>query len=577
MKNWMKGILIALASAAIGWAAYQGLAPAALPLSKFTPPGALLYLEAKDFSALLAEWNSSPQKQEWLKSDNYAVFSRSRLFLRLKEARQQFAAAAGLPPDMKLLSEAAGNQSALALYDIGKLEFLYITRLPSARSMESALWQARTKFETRNAAGIPFFIRRDAESQRTVAFAATDDYLILATREDLMAGALELVAGRTGRTIEGEQWWAEALAAAGAPGELRLVLNMEKIVATPYFRSYWIQQNITEMKQYGAAVCDLYRSASEYREERVLLPATEAKGETESAVTPSQSAQAVAEVVRLVPEDAGMYQALAAPSTEYALSLLQKKILAPRLGLAPAEKVAPKVALIGGEVGGASDLETRIDEAPVARIASTSPTELLQQILERAKLQAALHIESTRRSADGVFVRVQSAVVLVGSSDWDGEAVLAAFQGAIKPGLTTAELGVSWRPGSTARDSYYELDGLTPLLMVTRGHYLIISDDAETMTAVLARWNSKPNMEPAVFLAGFNHARERENFAKLTATLDRANAPAASEQEASREPQFFSENIASLSRTLAAVRAQSVVARESKNKVRETVTYQLVP
>ena len=579
MRSWMKMLLIAFASAAIGWAAYQGLTPAAPVLSKFMPPGALLYLEAKDFSGLLAEWNSSPQKQEWLKSDNYAVFSRSRLFLRLKEARQQFAAAAGLSPDMKFLSEAAGKESSLALYDIGKLEFVYITRLPSARSMESALWQARTKFETRNAAGIPFFIRTDLESQKTVALAATDNYLILATREDLMAGALELIAGRNGRTIEGEQWWAEAVAAAGVPGELRLVLNMEKIVATPYFRSYWIQQNITEMKQYRAAICDLYRSANEYREERVLLlpAAAEGKREKEIGATASASAQAVAEVVRLVPEDVGMYQALADPSAEHALSLLQKKILAPRLGLAPIEKVAPKVQLTSGEVGGASDLETRIDEAPVARIGSTSGAEPLQQILEKANLQAALHLQSTQRSPDGVFVRIQSAVVFVGSADWDGEAVRAALQNAIKAGLTTAELGVNWQPVNQAGESYYQLDGLTPLLMATRGKYLIVSDDAGSTRAVLGRMNSKSSMEPAVLAARFNHARERENFAKLAGTIDRASAPAASQQEAGREPQFFSENIASLSRTLATVRSESVVVRQVNNKVRETVTYLLLP
>jgi hypothetical protein len=73
------------------------------------PAGSLLYLEAKDFSSLLGDWNSSPQKRQWLQSDNYEVFSRSRLFLRLKGASDQFAAAAGLPPDMNFLSRFPAN------------------------------------------------------------------------------------------------------------------------------------------------------------------------------------------------------------------------------------------------------------------------------------------------------------------------------------------------------------------------------------------------------------------------------------------------------------------------------------
>ena len=78
-----------------------------------------------------------------MKSDSYEVFSRSRLFLRLKGAGDQFAAAAGLPPDMDFLSQVGGERSALAVYDIGKMEFLYVTYLPSARSMQTKLWQAR--------------------------------------------------------------------------------------------------------------------------------------------------------------------------------------------------------------------------------------------------------------------------------------------------------------------------------------------------------------------------------------------------------------------------------------------------
>ena len=129
------------------------------------------------------------------RSSNYEVFSRSRLLLRLNDAGKQFAAAAGLPPDMNFMSQVAGSESALALYDIGKLQFVYITRLPSANAMQNQLWQTRAKFETRNAGGATFYMRRDPESQREVEFAVHENYLLLATREDLMASALQLMAG----------------------------------------------------------------------------------------------------------------------------------------------------------------------------------------------------------------------------------------------------------------------------------------------------------------------------------------------------------------------------------------------
>src|SRR5262249_55959158 len=178
---------------------------------------------------------------QWLHGDNYQVFSQSRLFLRLKEASDQFAAAAGLPADMKFVSQLAGAQSAVALYDIGKLQFLYVTKIGSASSEQTALWESRMKFEPRATAGATFYLRKDPDSEREVAFAVNGDYLLLATREDLLAGALRLMAGSKDRTIESEPWWNRSVSSAGRAGDLRLVLNLEKIVPSPYLRSYWIQ------------------------------------------------------------------------------------------------------------------------------------------------------------------------------------------------------------------------------------------------------------------------------------------------------------------------------------------------
>src|SRR5580693_8931400 len=159
VRRWIAAATAAVLLAALfAWAVSKPLAPqlaATLapavpsPLAGFMPPGAVLYIEAKDFSSLLAEWNASPEKQQWLRSENCEAFSRSRLLLRLADARQEFASAAGVSPDMNLLSQAAGKESALALYDIGNLQFVYISRVPSASAMQTALWQARTKFEPR--------------------------------------------------------------------------------------------------------------------------------------------------------------------------------------------------------------------------------------------------------------------------------------------------------------------------------------------------------------------------------------------------------------------------------------------
>jgi hypothetical protein len=562
MKTILIILLIVVVSVGLGWTAYQTASTPEPPLSKYVPSGALIYLQATDFSSLLSDWIGSPQKREWLGSSNYEVFSRSRLLLRLKDAGKQFASAAGLPPDMTFLTQVAGSQSTFALYDIGKLQFLYITRLPSANSMQSQLWQTRAKFETRTAGGATFYLRRDPESGREVEFAVSGNYLLLATREDLMAGALQLLAGGKDRTIEAEPWWSQAVAAAGAVGDLRMVLNLDKIVPSPYFRSYWVQQNITDMKQYTAAVSDLFRSSQEYREERVLLK------KTASGATSAVALDDVGDLVRLVPEGAGFYQAEGCTSIEACFDPLETKILVPHLGPAPLGQLAPQAQLGSGETGSSADLETRIDQSPVRRAPGDDGSSPLKQMLQKNQVRAILQVQSTEQNSDGVFVRIHSAIALAGGADWDESAARGALTNFVRLTLTASQLGVGWRQAI----GYSEFDGLQPLLTAVRGKYLMVSDDPALISGMLANVSRKVDLQPAVFVAGFNHKVERGNFAHFAGVVDRPDLGSLG-VPGKGQPQFFSENIASLSATLAAVSAEKIVVREAGDKVLQTVTY----
>lgn len=101
MRSKMRLSLVAMLAlcitGAVGWTLYQGPAGAARPLDQLVPEGALLYIEARDFAGLMKDWNASPEKAQWLKSDDYRVFSNSRLFLRLSKASDEFAVAAAFP------------------------------------------------------------------------------------------------------------------------------------------------------------------------------------------------------------------------------------------------------------------------------------------------------------------------------------------------------------------------------------------------------------------------------------------------------------------------------------------------
>jgi len=540
--------------------AYRVATPPEPRLSQFVPSGAVFYLQARDFSSLLADWDKSQEKEAWLKSKNHDVFSQSRLLLRLQGASDEFAKAAGIPVDADLLHQAAGKQSALALYDIGKLQFLFITRRASADSMQSALWQNRSQFETRAAGGVNFFYRKDPDSDREIAFAIADDYLLLATREDLLAGALQLFAGSKDHCVEEEPWWSRSVAATGAPGDLRMVLNLEKIVPSPYFRSYWVQQNITDMKQYTAAISDLTRSDKEYHEERTLL-----RKEAVNDRSEGKGSAAVAEILRLVPANTGIYEAKADPDPKNSLELLTAKILAPHLGPAAPEKLAPQAQLGGGETGSASDLETRIDQPPAQTSVDGDSSAPLQAVFAKNHVLAQLQLQGTERDSAGVFVRIHSAVAFLGTSDWEDPAVRCALVDFVRPGFTTGKLGVEWKSVS----GFSVLDGLWPLAVAVRGKYLIVSDSVPLLSTALEGMNKKTAATAAILTAAFDHERERENFVTLTRILDLGSGS----PQNGGGPEFFSENLASLSFTLRNISSEKIVVRDAGDRQTQTVTY----
>jgi hypothetical protein len=563
-------ILVLLVVAA--WATYEDVARPESSLARLMPQDAVLFLEAQDFSGVLREWNSSPEKQVWLTTANQEVFSRSRLFLRLQQAQDEFASAAGLSPDMSFLSEVAGGQSALGIYDIGKLELLYVTRLPSAHAMQSGIWQQRAKFETRRVDGKQFYVRTDPQSERVVAFAIDDDYLVLGTREDLVAGALSLLAGKKAAALNQQGWFVNAVKAAKDPGELRMVTHLAEVTKTPQFRTYWLQQNITELRQYESSVSDLFRSSGVYREERSLL----LKNAPESASDDADGGPEVAELMRLVPPDAGFYRAFTVSPQDDTIALLEQKILAPGLGPAPASQVAPNVNLGDQAVGNASNLDVRIDTPPSSGAAENSGDAALKELLKNANVRAALQLHRSQTSDDGVFVRLHSTMVLLGATDWPEPAVQQAIQRALSPGLTASNIGVAWKKSGTGAQSYSELDGLARIAVGVRGKYLFVSDDPEMLVTVLGRVSQPVTAEAAIYYARFDHSHERQNFYQLFSLIDRPSRNNAGNYE-DRTPQFFSQNMASLSKTLASVKSQSIVARRKGGVETQTVRYECLP
>ncbi|HUA84742.1 MAG TPA: hypothetical protein VMB85_12830 [Bryobacteraceae bacterium] len=545
MKKFLIAIPVLLAGV-LYWALAQ-TAPAAL--ATLFPPGALVYLEARDFSTLLAGWDSSAEKRAWLQSANYQEFSRSRLFLRLHDAQSEFAAAAGVPPDYALVSSIAGGNSALAIYNIGELQFLYITHLASARAMATALWNARGHYQTRHAGGVDYYVKEDAASHRVAAFAYAGDLLIVATKEDLIAGALQLLE-HPGASLVSEGWFSNANQAAPAgANDLRLVYDLNRLRATPHFRSYWIQRNASALAEFSSGLADLEFARGEIRERRVLLRANPATAPDESATGPLLAA---------APEDAGFYRAWLNPSAEQARRLIEEKIFSATPAPAIPNNGAPAVVTTA-DAGTEQDLETRIDEAPIRDDRVAAAFQALQERLAPVKLTGMLQVEKTH--AGDVFAGTDSAIVLLASADWDANAIRAAFAQAA---------GSLW-----SVDGMGALDGLAKINVAVAGRWLIAGNSPDLVKEILARRN-RPAVPGADYAAEWRHARELPDFERITRLIDFPQIPPA-DPNGAREPMFYSENLAGLGRVLGRVESAGIAVHDAGAMLRESVIYRMAP
>ncbi len=504
------------------------------------PAGALLYLEAKDFHHTLSEWNGSTEKKNWLGSKNFQQLSVSRLIQRFAQAQGEVETVAGIPVNMSSTDQVAGARSGFAFYDFSKLTFVYLTEMGQGRLEQTALWQTRRTFQSREVAGIPFYLKDDAASHRSVAFASYKGWFVVATEEGRMAQTLILLSGVKTPAVSGEQWFAEAVKERTETGDLRLVYNMTAVVATPQFRTYWLHRNASELKPFRSGISDLFERADGFEEQRVLLREDdEARGSTPADTS-------LADALSYAPANGSLVRAWSKPNSTLIADALQEVIGVHRPDATRYNAPAPTVSAEAGAVGNESDLEVRIDQPSFIRPSDHSVGPLADALLAMGPTAMA-HIQTTTVLRDGVFVMPASGVVFVCQNPDERKLDVAIAEAA-----STLETG-----------------SLDQLQAKVSGKFLFLSRIPLTPTA-------SPRLLPpqTTYAAFYNHTVEWPRYKKLFAVLDQ---PSGARQPGmtSRTPSFFSGNVEDLGNALARLQSASVTSADAGLMVRETVRYQL--
>jgi len=525
-----KSISIAIALLAVSFVWLHAQLNDSRSLPSLVPAGAIFYLEAKDFRRLMEQWNSSEERRRWLKSDNASVLGQSRLLQRLMQAQTQFATVAGLPVEMSLVNELAGAQSAFAFYDFSTVRFVYLTHLDGQRLDQSSLWKSRSSYQSREVAGIPFYVKTqtDGRNSYTVAFASHNGWLAVATDTNLMASTLALLAGQPATSVSLERWFTETVKSIPEPGDLRLVYNLAALRKSPQFRTYWIQRNNTELGGFSSGSADVFEQKTGFEERRALLRTAPLESKPDTS--------ALSEVLGQIPVDASLYRAWANPDRESVKAALQQVILSESPGGPDLSRNAPEVSAEAPIAGSDADLEKRIDEPAFHRASENNLDEVTDAVMAM-KPQALLHSQLTRLAQDRVFVMPESEVAVVCE----------------KPNRAALDTVL----GKTV--SITKTGSLDPLRVAETSRALVlsrISVHTSKKASVLAS---------ETYAAEYEQAVEWPRYKRLFSLVDRSTDNA---------PNFFSRNLRSLGDSLYRLQLASIITQEEGAVTRDTVRYE---
>ena len=233
-----------------------------LRLAAVMPRGAMLYLQASDLSALMKTWLASPVRSRFYDSASFAAFQKSRVYLKLQDRKKDIETAIGVGLDENRLAELAGKASAISIYDIGKIEMVFVTEVPRARAVASALFKQAPQFQERSADGTSYYVRDvttdGGRLNQQFCFAYVDGKLIVTTTEGLMIRAIANIKGAGGESLGSDVVALAETARGFAAHEATMWLDQARLNRNRYFDNYWIHQNAAgELSNIQTALIDL--------------------------------------------------------------------------------------------------------------------------------------------------------------------------------------------------------------------------------------------------------------------------------------------------------------------------------
>jgi hypothetical protein len=277
-----------------------------LKLAGMMPKGAMVYLQVRDLGTLMKTWNVSPTHEAFYNSASFKNFEKSNIYLKFQDRRKDFETALGFGLDEARLSELAGTASAVAMYDIGKVEMVFVTEVGREKAIATEMFKHVPQFQERSSNGLPYYVRDVSTDggrlNQQFCFAYVTNKLVVTTTEGLMIRALANSKAAGEDAMLADVLSIANLAKGFVARDLTMWVDQTKLNRSRHFKSYWVYGNAGEKSRDSLAkiesgLIDLRFAADGLNEQR-WFKTTEAV-QSATALTADQASA----FLRFVPRD----------------------------------------------------------------------------------------------------------------------------------------------------------------------------------------------------------------------------------------------------------------------------------
>ena len=566
--------------------------------AKDFPEGALVYAQFQDLPALKKLWDESELKLKYLQSTNFTEFENKHLALKLLSRLEEFQAASGFPFDISSVVYSSETKAAIAVYNIGRLEFVFVAPLSEEKFAASQFFVNKSAFEENKLEDGTVFYGRNILSDRgrqrqKLLFANVRGRFVLGTDEVKFIKTLAIISKTSKEKSLFDQTGFKYLSEKTTPHSATIWVDQRKLNDDWYFKHYWAFKNLENLKKINGGIFDFEMQKNKFIEHRKFL----LNGKTENKFS-NLSARDVEKLQKMIPENIPYYKFQTIDSNEFNPSNeIQKTLLDGFLTLAERKNSNDHQTSYNryyydeysdyseknyNYLSGKYDAEINRDEEDFADVEENSSENIkinneLQKAIEAANPQTAVSFISPQTMPMPLFFENRRALILTlqNENKLDQNKLETLISELAQNQLTISKKDavLEWKNGENWRELQMPMLGWKLAYSVQNGK-IIFSNSAELLSSIFSKSSveNKEQKRPNIDFNELTIIRFGQHKPEYDSLLGKIREIETKDEE-NQSVDFFADNIGSLFDVLSNVNRVEIKKSCSSNYLSEDIEF----